>query len=62
MKLYTKKLAHRAYIVTIKLDGVQGICNAGVWTSRNGKPLYNLPVLEDGKLRHPRFIQLRPDK
>jgi hypothetical protein len=35
--------------VSYKIDGVQAIVKDGIVTSRAGKPLYNLPPLEDGK-------------
>ena len=34
--------------VTLKLDGVRVHIKNGVATSRTGKPLYNIPALEDG--------------
>lgn len=38
-----------AWLVTLKVDGVQAIYNNGVVTSRSGKPLYNLPpTMPDG--------------
>lgn len=35
--------------VTFKIDGVRAFWNKGEWTSRNGKPLYNLPRLRTPK-------------
>jgi len=32
-----------AWEVTIKIDGVRALLTEGVWLSRAGKPLYNLP-------------------
>lgn len=30
---------------TLKIDGVRAFASAGGWVSRNGKPLYNIPIL-----------------
>lgn len=38
--------------VTIKIDGVRALRKGSGWVSRNGKPLYNIPVLRDmGRLK-----------
>jgi hypothetical protein len=37
------------FFVTFKIDGVQAIRKNGSWTSRAGKPLYNLPDAPDGR-------------
>lgn len=51
MKLYDPlktKLKHGIWEITLKIDGVQAQYRSGVPTSRNGKPLYNLPSMKDG--------------
>jgi hypothetical protein len=34
--------------ISVKIDGVRAHCKNGVWKSRSGKPLYNLPLMDDG--------------
>lgn len=50
MKLKTYHFDHILTNATIsyKIDGVQAVSKDGVWTSRAGKPLYNLPLMADG--------------
>jgi ATP-dependent DNA ligase len=55
MTIYTKakdwsgKALTGLWEVTLKIDGVRAFWHKGEWTSRNGKPLYNLPRLRTPK-------------
>jgi hypothetical protein len=55
MTIYTKakdwsgKALTGLWEVTFKIDGVRAFWNRGEWTSRNGKPLYNLPAIRTPK-------------
>lgn len=46
-KNYTGQTLHDA-LITYKIDGVRVHANGGVYTSRSGKTLYNIPPLRDG--------------
>ncbi len=49
MKSWNKQNLHGEWEISIKIDGVKGICKDGLWLSRAGKPLYNLPDMPDGE-------------
>lgn len=43
VKRWDPKYINEDYVIQVKLDGVQAIFDGVNWTSRAGKPLYNLP-------------------
>lgn len=48
LKVYKFDFDMTNVIISYKIDGVQAISTSGVWLSRAGKPLYNLPPMPDG--------------
>lgn len=51
MKTYVEGCIPKGNIsmITLKIDGVKGICTNNTWLSRAGKPLYNLPNMPNGE-------------
>lgn len=49
MKVWNGEALEGKWLITYKIDGVKAVVKDGKALSRAGKPLYNLPTLEDGE-------------